>query len=92
MVDELSKLEAQYFQFVEPRDLDVPSGDVLLRPAVQQALYERMFDEALSTLPPAAYRTRVLKLITARIEESIKNPDEDVCWSSVTLLPFLLFT
>ncbi|OOQ87526.1 hypothetical protein PEBR_15402 [Penicillium brasilianum] len=71
------KLIAQYFQLVDPPHLDLPSGDVLLRPAVQEALYERMFDESLSPLPLAAYRTRVLKLIVARIEESIKDPDED---------------
>jgi hypothetical protein len=79
MADEARKLVAQYFQLVDPPQLDIPPGNVLLRPIVQKALYERMFDESLTPLPPAAYRTRVLKLIIARIEESIANPEEDVC-------------
>lgn len=79
MADEVRKLVAQYFQLVDSPHLDLPSGDVLLRPVVQEALYERMFDESLTPLPPAAYRTRVLKLIVARIEASIKDPEEDVC-------------
>lgn len=85
MADEVRKLVAQYFQLVDPPQLDLPSGDVLLRPVVQEFLYERMFDESLSPLPPAAYRTRVLKLIIARIEESITDPEEDVRWSLLLL-------
>ncbi|KAJ5389223.1 uncharacterized protein N7496_000291 [Penicillium cataractarum] len=77
MADEVRKLVAQYFQFFDPPQLDLPPGDVLLRPVVQEALHERMFDESLTPLPPAAYRTRVLKLIVARIEEAIKDPEED---------------
>jgi hypothetical protein len=83
MADEVRKLVAQYFQLVDPPQLDIPPGNVLLRPIVQEALYERMFDESLSSLtplPPAAYRTRVLKLIIAQIEESITDPEEDVCF------------
>lgn len=79
MADEVRKLVAQYFQLVDPPHLDLLPGDLLLRPVVQEALYERMFDESLTPLPPAAYRTRVLKLIVARIEEAIKDPEEDVC-------------
>lgn len=81
MADEARKLVAQYFQLVDPPQLDLPPGNVLLQPVVQEALYERMFDESLSPLPPAAYRTRVLKLIIARIEESMTDPEEDVCFS-----------
>jgi hypothetical protein len=79
MADEVRKLVAQYFQLVDPPQLDLPPGNVLLRPAVQEALYERMFDDSLTPLPPSAYRTRILKLIIARIEESITDPEEDVC-------------
>ncbi|KAJ5175550.1 uncharacterized protein N7482_001427 [Penicillium canariense] len=77
MADQVRKLAAQYFQLVDPAQLDLPPGNVLVRSAVQDALYERMFDESLAPLPPAAYRTRVLKLVTARIEESIVDPDQD---------------
>ena len=78
MADAIHILAAQYFQLVEPPNLAIPPGYVLERPDVQTVLYERMFDEALTPLPPATYRTRVLKLIIARIEDSISNPEEDV--------------
>lgn len=75
----LRKLVAQYFQLVEPRDLCVPSADAIVNPAVQAAIYERMFNQdTLWPIPPASYRTRVLKMILSRIEESISNPEEDV--------------
>lgn len=79
MADTIQLLEAQYFQLVDPPFLAIPPGNVLVRPDIQITLYERMFDEALTTLPPVTYRTRVLKLIIARIEESISDPEEDVC-------------
>lgn len=79
MADSIRKLAAQYFQLVEAADLALPPGHVLVRPEVQVALYECMFDESLTPLPPANYRARILKLILARIEESIKDPEEDVC-------------
>lgn len=75
----VAKLVAQYFQLVEPRELCVPSAEAIVRPAVQAAIYEQMFNEAtVWPLPPAGYRTRVLKMIISRIEESISNPEEDV--------------
>lgn len=79
MADAIQLLAAQYFQLVDPPLLSIPPGNVLLRPKVQTVLYERMFDETLTPLPPSTYRTRVLKLIIARIEASISNPEEDVC-------------
>lgn len=74
----IRKLVAQYFQLVDPSDLALPDGPVLVRPDVQTALYERMFAETVFPLPPANYRARVLKLILARIEASIRDPEEDV--------------
>lgn len=75
----IAKLVAQYFQLVEPRDLCVPSAEAIVRPAVQSAIYEQMFNEAtVWPLPPIGYRTRVLKMIISRIEESISDPEEDV--------------
>lgn len=79
MADSIRTLVVQYFQLVDPPNLALPPGNVLVQPAVQQALYEQMFDETLTPLPPATYRTRVLKLIIARIEEAITNPEEHVC-------------
>lgn len=78
MSDPIRTLAVQYFQLVDAQNLAIPPGHVLVHPAIQQALYERMFDESLTPLPPATYRTRVLKLILACIEESLTDPDEDV--------------
>lgn len=78
MGDIIRTLSAQYFQLVDPPHLCLPPDDVLLRPEVQTALYERMFDESITPLPPTTYRTRILKLLIARIEGAMKDPDEDV--------------
>ncbi|KAJ5929751.1 hypothetical protein N7454_006701 [Penicillium verhagenii] len=77
MADIIHIPTAQYFQLVNPPDLDLPPDNVLIRPEVQTALYEHMFDESLTPLPPAAYRTRILKLLIARIESAVTNPEED---------------
>ncbi|KAJ5632164.1 hypothetical protein N7490_008503 [Penicillium lividum] len=68
---------AQYFQLVDPPSLDLPPDNVLIRPEIQAALYQRMFDESLTPLPPATYRARILKLLIARIEGAFTNPEED---------------
>lgn len=90
MSDPIRTLAVQYFQLVDPPNLAIPPGHVLVQPAIQRALYERMFDESLTPLPPATYRTRVLKLILARIEESFTDPDEDV--SPTIILSFGVVT
>ncbi|KAJ5251013.1 hypothetical protein N7489_001423 [Penicillium chrysogenum] len=78
MTDSIDKLAAQYFQLVELQQLALPPGPVLIQPAVQAALYERMFNEnAVFPIPPDSYRSRVLKQILSRIEESITDPEED---------------
>ena len=73
----IDKLSAQYFQQVDPRDLQLPTKDAIVRPSVQRAIYETMFNGTWP-IPPVAYRTRVLKMIVTRIEECISNPEEDV--------------
>ncbi|RAL08649.1 protein-lysine N-methyltransferase [Aspergillus homomorphus CBS 101889] len=78
----LDRLVSQYYQQVEipSLSLSLPSNSTLLDPTTQHALYNRMFndaDPALWPLPPAHYRMRVLKLIIARLEESLTNPEED---------------
>jgi hypothetical protein len=79
-----SRLVAQYFQLVEPWDLDIPPPAVLKDPQVQAAIYEQMFDESrIDPIPPLNYRTRVLKTVIARIEESLTDPEEDVCISEI---------
>ncbi|KAJ5096304.1 hypothetical protein NUU61_005660 [Penicillium alfredii] len=94
-MSDIHKLVAQYFQLVDPQHLALPDGAVLVQPSVQTALYERMFNEStLSPLPPANYRERVLKLILSRMENSLKDPEEDEIqddlmnsWSSLVAQP-----
>lgn len=78
--DTISLLVAQYFQLVEPRDLRIPPAETLKGPAVQAAIFEEMFNEEKidPVIPPVNYRTRALKMILARIEESLSDPEEDV--------------
>lgn len=71
-------LRKQYFQLVDVPKLSIPPNNVLIQPAVQEALYEQMFNEALTPLPPPTYRSRVLKLLLTRMEDGILNPEEDV--------------
>lgn len=88
MSDQIRLLVVQYFQLVDPPHLAIPPGDVLVQPDVQQALNEQMFEESLTPLPPATYRTRVLKLILARIEEFFTDPEEDVRFATPPTPPF----
>lgn len=83
MSDPIRTLAAQYFQLVDPPNLYIPPENVLKQPNVQQALYERMFEETITPLPPATYRTRVLKLILARVEETFTDPEEDVSYPQI---------
>jgi hypothetical protein len=78
-MDSIQKLAAQYFQLVELQHLDLPSGSVLVQPDVQAALYDHMFNESIFPIPPDSYRSRVLKTILTRIEDSITDPEQDVC-------------
>ncbi|OAX81014.1 hypothetical protein ACJ72_04642, partial [Emergomyces africanus] len=76
--DQVYLLAAQYLQLLEPQHLSIPPNDVLIRPAVQQLIYQSMFDEKhVWPIPPPGYRTRVLKILISKLEESISNPEED---------------
>ncbi|KAJ5109740.1 hypothetical protein N7532_002385 [Penicillium argentinense] len=77
MVESIRMLARQYFQLVDPPQLAIPPNNILIQPTVQEALYEHMFNESLTPLPPAPYRARVLKLLLSRIEEAITDPEED---------------
>ena len=78
----INRLVAQYLQQLETPSLSLPDGPTLINPAVQRAIYTRMFDESATwPLPPIHYRARVLKMILSRIEESVVDPEEDVCFS-----------
>ncbi|KAL3494302.1 putative methyltransferase-domain-containing protein [Aspergillus germanicus] len=71
-------LAAQYFEQVDPPSLTLPNGPTLVTPAIQKAIYENMFNKDTAwPLPPASYQTRALKVIIARLEEAICDPEED---------------
>lgn len=69
----------QYFQLIDPKHLHFPHTDILRLPQVQQEIYSRFFSEAaISFLPPARYRFRVLKALIDVMQEAFQDPEEDV--------------
>ncbi|KAK2756071.1 hypothetical protein FQN54_005478 [Arachnomyces sp. PD_36] len=80
---------------IPPDTLALPSKESIIRPEIQGAIYNNLFNEAVNwPIPPVRYRTRVLKAILAKIEESISNPDEDEIsddlmsiWSDLVVQP-----
>ena len=81
MVTTIPTLIAQYNQQVPAPQLPLPCGSTLLDPTTQSTIYERMFNEdnlQAWPLPPVGYRMRVLKMILGRLEEAIRDPEEDV--------------
>jgi len=74
-------LIAQYNQQVPAPQLPLPDGGTLLQPTTQSTIYECMFNEdnpQAWPLPPVGYRMNVLKMIIRRLEEAIRDPEEDV--------------
>jgi hypothetical protein len=75
----LALLAAQYFQVVDINALCIPKDTVLIAPEAQEWIWQNMFDEdSVWPLPPVNYRTRVLKMLLSRIEQSVTDPEEDV--------------
>ncbi|KAL1958839.1 hypothetical protein VTO42DRAFT_3676 [Malbranchea cinnamomea] len=91
----LKLLTAQYFQLVEPKFLSIPPNHVLVKPDIQESLYQDLFNEkTVWPLPPVNYRARVLKLLLTKIEESVQDPEEDeisdnlmTCYSDLMSCP-----
>ena len=76
------KFKRQYLQLIEPKDLSWPAHDTLRNIDLQTWLYYNLFDtDSKVYLPPERYRLRVLKQLLKSIEESITDPEEDVCSS-----------
>lgn len=89
----------QYLQQVSPEKLSFPPENVLLDPMVQYQMHRFMFTTHLMFpsetgsgvyLPPTGYQRRVLKELTRRIEEAIRNPAEDVGEDFLVALLLLL--
>jgi hypothetical protein len=76
---QLHVLQRQYLQLVEPHQLRWPEQGMLKQPDVQAWIYHAMFDmEKIKSPPPDRYQLRVLKLLIAKLERAIEDPDEDV--------------
>jgi len=70
----------QYLQLEQ--DLEFPSRTVLRTEHLQEFLYQTLFaDGALRYPPPLRFRTRVLKDLVTKIEESIDDWEEHVSGS-----------
>lgn len=69
----------QYLQLFEPDFLAWPPKQLLRDADVQAWIYHNLFDSDRNTyLPPGRYQYRVLKLLLAKIEQAIEDPEEDV--------------
>ncbi|KAI5297282.1 hypothetical protein KEM55_004925 [Ascosphaera atra] len=79
LLEQLDQLACQYFQLVESDRLTFPPPSRLVRPQVQQYIYDTMFNaSAVWPLPPVGYRSRVLKSLISKLETAIIDPDEDL--------------
>lgn len=91
--DAVALFIAQYRQCVELRYLSFPPSDVLIGPDVQLLLYSEMFDDASTQyLPFESYRGRVLKVLLQKLEEAIKDPEEDVWHLDFFVFSFFFFS
>ncbi|KAF2270224.1 hypothetical protein CC78DRAFT_574354 [Lojkania enalia] len=78
-LSKLSVLRRQYLQLVEPTQLFWPDAHILKAPSIQSWAFRCLFDvNNIPYLPPDRYRLRVLKLLISKLEESMKDPEEDV--------------
>lgn len=76
---QLDRFRRQYLQL--ELNLDYPDEDHLRNDAFQESLYDRLFSEnTVKHAPPARYQFRVLKELTRRIEQSIQDWEEEVCY------------
>ena len=75
----LGLFQRQYLQLVEPEHLAWPDQQELRLPKTQAWIYDNMFNHDLMEYPPPdRYQLRVLKQLSARLEEAVEDPDEDV--------------
>ena len=78
------KVAHLYRQYLQQLDrLWYPSSGVLLEPSIQNEISYNFFDSSNGQhLPPHSYQRRILKEITDQIISAIKDPNEDVWFSS----------
>ena len=71
----------------EPDFLAWPPEQLLRDPNVQAWLYRNLFFiDKNQYLPPERYQVRVLKPLMAKIEQSIKDPEDDVGYRGLYLI------
>lgn len=79
-ISSVQLMRRQYLQLLDPEQLTLPSKDLLRLPKTQAMIYDGMLDSSkLNYPPPDRYRYRVLKRLVKALEESILDPEEDVC-------------
>ncbi|KAI8630803.1 S-adenosyl-L-methionine-dependent methyltransferase [Xylariaceae sp. FL1651] len=75
---QLQLFRRQYLQLFQLDFLAWPHPQLLRRGDVQAWLFKYMFDESRNAqLPSERYQLHVLRLLVARIEKAIQDPDED---------------
>jgi hypothetical protein len=77
---QLQVFKRQYLQYVPAQELRWPENSILRAGAAQKWLFDNIFDTSGITnfFPPERYQLRVLKNLVQLIQESIKDPEEDV--------------
>lgn len=76
---QLNRFCRQYLQL--QLELDYPAEEYLRKDAFQEAIYYTVFDESvIEHPPPPRYQLKVLKELVKRIEQSIQDWEEDVCY------------
>ena len=79
MAEAVEILRRQYLQLLDPKELAIPTHDILRRPHVQDQIYKSMFKLEDMLFPiPFRYQLRVLKRLLESIENAIEDPEEDV--------------
>lgn len=75
---QLDRFCLQYLQLQQT--LDYPDEELLRRAEFQDAIFAKLFKPgAVQYGPPPRYQFRVLKELTKRIENSIRDWEEEVC-------------
>jgi hypothetical protein len=66
-------------QYLQVHQVDYPDDEHLRNDVVQQLIYDRLFKpDIIKHAPPQRYQLRILKELIRRIEQSIKDWEEEV--------------
>ncbi|KAF2112661.1 putative methyltransferase-domain-containing protein [Lophiotrema nucula] len=74
----LTILRRQYLQLLEPQYMRWPDSTTLKAPTIQTWIFDNLFDaEQIAHPPPDRYRLRVLKMLIAKLEDAVNDPEDD---------------